>query len=67
MNKPISKNKRKGQVILEVIWLLLFASAFLTLLAHLYEKGKKEIELSRSQHKKKNVRFGVNLNHLWEQ
>ena len=39
--------KASGQIILETLFLVLFAFAFLTMLAHLYEKGKKEIELSR--------------------
>ena len=46
---------RKGQIILEAVWLALFAFAFLTMLAFLYEKGKKEIELSRNPHIKKPV------------
>lgn len=37
----------KGQLLLEVLWLILFSCAFLAMLSHLYEKGKKEIQLSR--------------------
>ena len=44
---------RTGQIILESVWLALFAFAFLTMLAFLYEKGKKEIELSRTPYTKK--------------
>ena len=47
--QPTTKKKQIGQILLEAIWLVLFACAFLTILAHLYEKGKKEIELSRTQ------------------
>ena len=40
---------RSGQIMLEVLWLALFTCAFLAMLSHLYEAGKREIELSRSQ------------------
>ena len=39
--------KTRGQILLEAIWLVLFAFAFLTMLVRLYEEGKKEIELIR--------------------
>ena len=39
--------KPKGQILLEMIWLILFAFAFLTMLSHLYKEGKKEIEIIR--------------------
>ena len=55
---PLGGRKtKKGQVILEILWLALFAFAFLTMLAFLYEKGKKEIELSRAPYTKKPVCF----------
>ena len=41
------KNSSKGQLILEALWLILFSCAFLAMLSHLYEKGGKEIQLSR--------------------
>lgn len=40
-------NKSGGQLVLEALWLILFSCAFLTMLSHLYEKGQKEIQLSR--------------------
>ncbi len=43
----IKKRNRKGQLLIEAIWLVLFSCAFLTLIAHLYEKGQKEIQQSR--------------------
>ena len=41
------QNSSKGQLILEALWLVLFSCAFLAMLSHLYEKGQKEIQLSR--------------------
>lgn len=38
---------KKGQVLLEVLWLLFFTSAFLMMVSHLHNSGKKEIQLSR--------------------
>ena len=38
---------RRGQILMEAIWLVLFSCAFLAMLSHLYEKGKKEIKSSR--------------------
>ncbi len=32
---------------MEALWLALFSCAFLAMLSHLYEKGQKEIQLSR--------------------
>ncbi len=40
-------NKSNGQLLLEALWLILFSCAFLAMLSHLYEKGQKEIQLSR--------------------
>ena len=37
----------RGQILMEAIWLVLFSCAFLAMLSHLYEKGKKEIQSSR--------------------
>ncbi|MDE0518239.1 MAG: hypothetical protein F4X95_01665 [Oligoflexia bacterium] len=36
-----------GQILMEAVWLILFSCAFLAMLSHLYEKGKKEIKSSR--------------------
>ena len=44
-----ARNPLRGQVLLEVLWLALFTCAFLAVLSHLYEAGKREIELSRGQ------------------
>ena len=41
------KKTAKGQMILEALWLVLLSCAFLAMLSHLYEKGQKEIQLSR--------------------
>ena len=41
------RNSAKGQMILEALWLVLLSCAFLAMLSHLYEKGQKEIQLSR--------------------
>ncbi len=38
---------KAGQLLLEALCLILFSCAFLALLSHLYEKGKKEIHISR--------------------
>ncbi len=38
---------KRGQILMEALWLVLFSCAFLTVLSHLYETGKKEIKLSR--------------------
>lgn len=32
---------------MEALWLALFSCAFLAMLSHLYEKGQREIQLSR--------------------
>ncbi len=45
--RKVKSHKTKGQVLLETIWLVLFAFAFLTMLSHLYKEGKKEIEMIR--------------------
>ena len=46
---PLCKNTNspRGQILLEALWLILFSCAFLAMLSHLYEKGQKEIQLSR--------------------
>ena len=38
---------KKGQILMEALALVLFSCAFLAMLSHLYETGKKEIKLSR--------------------
>ena len=40
-------HKKNGQIILEILWLLFFTSAFLIMVSHLHNIGKKEIYLSR--------------------
>ena len=49
MNKKnnIRRKQARGQMLLEALWLVLFACAFLAMVSHLYEKGKKEIHFSR--------------------
>ena len=39
--------KKRGQVLLEILWLLFFTSAFLMMVTHLHNSGKKEIQSSR--------------------
>ena len=36
-----------GQILIEAVFLIIFSCAFLAMLSHLYEKGKKEIKYSR--------------------
>ncbi|MDE0118409.1 MAG: hypothetical protein OXM55_00175 [Bdellovibrionales bacterium] len=36
-----------GQILMETVFLILFSCAFLAMLSHLYETGKKEIQFSR--------------------
>ena len=38
---------KKGQILMEALALVLFSCAFLAMLSHLYETGKKEIKFSR--------------------
>ena len=45
MNKV--KNNTYGQIMIEAAWLVIFLSVFLATMAHLYDKGNKEIEKSR--------------------
>ncbi len=40
-------HNKKGQIILEILWLLFFTSAFFIMVSHLHDSGKKEIRLSR--------------------
>ena len=54
MNLPSEKIRKKelyllknGQILMEALALVLFSCAFLGMLSHLYETGKKEIQLSR--------------------
>ena len=49
--------KKRGQILMEAVFLVLFSFVFLAVLAHLYEKGKKEIELSRYFSIKQNNTF----------
>lgn len=37
----------KGQMVLELLWLLLFVCGFLAVLCHLYEAGHREINHSQ--------------------
>ena len=50
-SKKISKKElyllKKGQILMEALALVLFSCAFLAMLSHLYETGKKEIKFSR--------------------
>ena len=39
--------EKKGQIILEILWLILFSCAFLSVLSYLYDRGQMEIRLSR--------------------
>ena len=41
------KYLNQGQIILELLWLIAFACAFLTALSFLYEGGQMEINKSR--------------------
>ena len=45
---------KRGQILMEALWLVLFSCAFLTVMSHLYETGKKEIKLSRFFSQEKN-------------
>lgn len=44
----MNKNKSRGQMLLEALWLVLFAFSFLTAISYLYEKGNQEIKFSRN-------------------
>ena len=39
--------KKRGQILLEILWLLFFTSVFLIMVSHLYNNGIQEISLSR--------------------
>ena len=39
--------KKRGQILLELIWLILFLSGFLASILYLFEKGRGEIEKYR--------------------
>lgn len=47
LQKVTSLLGNKGQVILEILWLILFSCAFLSALSYLYDRGQMEIRLSR--------------------
>lgn len=42
-----SLKKNKGQILLEVLWLMLFAVCFLAVISYLYEQGTTQIKNSR--------------------
>ncbi len=43
----MSPATRGGQVVLELLWLILFSCAFLSVLSQLYDRGQMEIQSSR--------------------
>ena len=50
----MNKILKKGQILLEFIWLIVFISSFLTSVLYLYEKGNYEIKKYQLGNKSQN-------------